>query len=356
MKVASPKISVIVPVYKVEQYLSRCIDSMLEQTFTDFELLLINDGSTDDSGKICDEYAEIDSRIRVFHKKNEGVSSARNLGLKEAISEWICFVDSDDWVDKTYLEDFFLYPVAKNSIVVQGISYEFQDHKKRIFFSYNNGLYDANSSNNGVVENELFHNGCPYAKLFEKQIIKANKIIFNESISLNEDHLFVLEYYKYIDNINLLSAMNYHYWFDYFETSLTKKYHSFTGLMNASQGFFDVLPILIKRYQLTDHDYLCKLYTTCGINQMFKALINSYYFKNIELPFSLRFSKFIELRKFISTYYSPKEFSLKVAKHVVLTYNDTINNIFFFILAKSLFFRKKLVRFVKTLLKLFLRS
>ena len=104
----SPKISVIVPVYNVEQYLPRCIDSILAQTFTDFEVLLIDDGSTDESGKICDEYAKKDSRIRVFHKKNGGVSSARNTGLDNAHSEWVAFVDSDDTLDVDFLHYSFL--------------------------------------------------------------------------------------------------------------------------------------------------------------------------------------------------------------------------------------------------------
>lgn len=105
----NPKISVIVPVYNTEKYLHRCIDSILAQTFTDFELLLIDDGSKDNSGTICDEYAAKDSRVRVFHKENGGVSSARNLGLDNAKGEWISFVDSDDYTDSYFLENFELY-------------------------------------------------------------------------------------------------------------------------------------------------------------------------------------------------------------------------------------------------------
>ena len=101
-----PLISIIVPVYNAEKYLHRCIDSILEQTFTNFELLLIDDGSTDNSNKICDEYAKTDSRIRVFHKANGGVSSARNMGLDKAKSEWICFCDADDSIKQYYLNTF----------------------------------------------------------------------------------------------------------------------------------------------------------------------------------------------------------------------------------------------------------
>lgn len=98
------EISVIVPVYNVENYLSRCIDSILAQTFSDFELILVDDGSTDSSGKICDEYAKKDSRIKVIHKENGGQSSARNIGIEMSDCKYISFIDSDDWISKDYLE------------------------------------------------------------------------------------------------------------------------------------------------------------------------------------------------------------------------------------------------------------
>ena len=103
-----PKVSIIVPVYNVQSYIHKCIDSLKEQTFRDIEIILIDDGSTDDSGKICDAYAEKDDRIRVIHKKNEVLSQARNDGIKASASPYIMFVDSDDWVDKHYLEYLLL--------------------------------------------------------------------------------------------------------------------------------------------------------------------------------------------------------------------------------------------------------
>ena len=97
-------VSVIVPVYNTAQYLPGCLDSILVQTFKDFELLLVDDGSTDDSPAICDAYAAKDKRIRVFHRQNGGVSAARNLGVEQATGKWICYVDSDDEVKPDYLE------------------------------------------------------------------------------------------------------------------------------------------------------------------------------------------------------------------------------------------------------------
>lgn len=109
----SPKISIIVPVYKVEQYLRRCLDSIVAQTFTDWECILIDDGSPDNSGVICDEYVAKDNRFHVIHKENKGVSAARNAGLDAARGEWIGFVDSDDWIEpKTY-------ETALNSVVCE---------------------------------------------------------------------------------------------------------------------------------------------------------------------------------------------------------------------------------------------
>lgn len=106
-----PQISVIVPVYKVEKYINRCVDSILAQTLTDFELILVDDGSPDNCGTICDEYAAKDSRIHVIHQKNGGLSAARNAGIDWAFtysdSEWLSFVDSDDWVHPRYLEMLF---------------------------------------------------------------------------------------------------------------------------------------------------------------------------------------------------------------------------------------------------------
>lgn len=114
-----PKISVIVPVYKVEAYLHRCVDSILAQTCTDFELILVDDGSPDNCGKICDEYAEKDQRIVVIHKENGGLSDARNAGIDwvfaNSDSEWLTFIDSDDWIHRDYLK--YLYKAAVDNIV-----------------------------------------------------------------------------------------------------------------------------------------------------------------------------------------------------------------------------------------------
>lgn len=113
-----PTISIIVPIYNVEQWLSRCIDSILSQSFMDFELILVDDGSPDRCGIICDEYAEKDKRIRVIHQKNAKLSAARNAGLDVAQGEWIAFVDSDDWLHKDYLKILLSGAVDDTDLVI----------------------------------------------------------------------------------------------------------------------------------------------------------------------------------------------------------------------------------------------
>lgn len=122
------KISIIVPIYKIERYLRQCIDSILAQTFTDFELLLIDDGSPDECPVICDEYAEKDERIRVIHKQNGGVTSARNEGLYNAKGNWIIYVDGDDWIEPTYIEELYNAVIKNNAdIAICGLRFAYED-------------------------------------------------------------------------------------------------------------------------------------------------------------------------------------------------------------------------------------
>lgn len=113
-----PKISVVVPIYNAEKFLSSCVDSILSQTFKDFELLLVDDGSPDNSGAICDEYAKTDSRIRVFHIPNSGANRAREWGVNKGNSEYITFVDSDDSLPPTALQDLYALTSDKYDIII----------------------------------------------------------------------------------------------------------------------------------------------------------------------------------------------------------------------------------------------
>lgn len=210
----SPKISVIVPVYNVEKYLTRCIDSILSQTFTDFELLLIDDGSTDNSGKICDDYSKNDVRIRVFHKENGGVSSARNLGLDNAKGEWITFCDSDDWIKIDFLAEFAKLASKGGDLLSQGFhSFMWKNIKDEDIFEDDN-VYQNDSILPFLLKlYESTQLGYIWCKAFKKQIIDKHKIRFNTKYNWMEDLVFIMQYCRFIEIINNSSKCYYQYYF-----------------------------------------------------------------------------------------------------------------------------------------------
>lgn len=184
-----PIVSIIVPVYNAEKYLPRCIESILSQTFTNFELVLINDGSYDKSLEICNQYATKDSRIRVLNKNNGGVSSARNLGLKNASGEWVAFIDSDDEVLSDYIEDLFVYNKQDINIIVgnckviqNGCKIKNHVDSEHCIMTCQLFLEKLLCGNN--VRNEV------WGKLFRKSFL--NGLLFDENIKIGEDLLFVM--------------------------------------------------------------------------------------------------------------------------------------------------------------------
>lgn len=211
-------VSVIIPVYNSESYLHRCVDSLLTQSYADFELILVDDGSRDSSSDICDEYARKDDRVKVFHRENAGVSSARNLGLDNATGEFVVFVDSDDWVDIHFLE--YLYTAVhkeKSDIAVCEII-NYYGHKIKI-------------SNNSLIEKGK----CAYIKhqiiagftsvcnmMFNREFIEANRLRF-EKVRYSEDFIFsikaiclskrityVANHLYYYDRTNEISALHHY--------------------------------------------------------------------------------------------------------------------------------------------------
>lgn len=201
----TPKISIIVPVYNTEPYIARCLDSILSQSFTDFELLLIDDGSTDGSTAICDSYATKDNRVRVFHKENGGVSSARNLGLDEAKGEWITFVDSDDWVEQGYFCDV----VGNEACLV---------YRHRIFSDGTfdsilpKGLYKGQEFIDFFEENtytNLFR--MSNAMFFRRDVLQDSNIRFVEQLRFGEDRIFALQYYAHCTSVCVLDKAYYIY-------------------------------------------------------------------------------------------------------------------------------------------------
>lgn len=191
-------ISVIVPVYKVENVLHYCIDSILNQTYKDFELILVDDGSPDNSGKICDEYAQKDNLIKVIHKENGGVSSARNCGIDAAKGKYICFVDSDDTLQSTYLSE--LLSQMRNDIHFALCCYNKVYADKRIEKNLieNQSEYFSFNKNDIMTINKFVIMSQPWNKIFDRSIIEEYNIRMDENLSLGEDMLFVYQYLSHI--------------------------------------------------------------------------------------------------------------------------------------------------------------
>ena len=203
----NPKISVIVPVYKAEKYLHRCVDSILAQTFTDFEVLLIDDGSPDRSGDICDEYAKKDSRVRVFHKENGGVSSARQCGIDNAQGEYTIHADPDDWVEPNMLEE--LYAKAKEDDADVVICDFYVNNADRQIYN----KQEPSALDHETVLRELFqqlHGSC-WNKFVRRDCYIKNKVQFELGLSFCEDLYFHACLLKNARTISYLSKAFYHY-------------------------------------------------------------------------------------------------------------------------------------------------
>lgn len=200
-----PKISIIVPVYNVEKYLSCCLDSIKAQTFTDWECILVDDGSSDNSGKICDEYANNDNRFVVIHQKNAGASAARNKGLDIAKGEYILFVDSDDWIENTLIEKLYLC-IKSNSgdVSIAKLKFIYPDGKSKDAKD-NPVQFDMPSDFSEITQG-------PCAKLIRKELLINNNILFPEKIKLAEDLYFMFKIFLLTKNVYGINDSFYFYY------------------------------------------------------------------------------------------------------------------------------------------------
>ena len=225
------KTTIIVPVYNSQDYLHKCITSILEQSHKNLELILINDGSKDNSAQICDDYAKKDDRIIVIHQENSGVSVARNQGIEKASGDFIIYVDSDDWIQPEYVTDLLLNSSdPENELLWVGRSFVYPTHTD--YVDWGNQTINIQDA---LANKEIAKNGFITAKLFNTKIIKNNNIRFKKNISYGEDWLFCMEYMKYVTHIKTIVNYNYMYNRDLRNTSLVAKrfkYEQYFELFN----------------------------------------------------------------------------------------------------------------------------
>lgn len=204
-------ISIIVPVYNVEKYLDDCLLSISQQSYKDWECVLVDDGSQDASGHICDSWSNKDSRFRVLHQPNGGVSKARNAGIDVAKGDCVTFVDSDDWIDEEYLYELGLY--SESDIVVTGVINEYPEGtyiQKKPSDSSEFRLNEC-GLDSFVNLNRQFLLYAPYSKLYKRSILVKHDIRFPEYCSFGEDLQFNYHYLDYVKTIYQVDAAHYHY-------------------------------------------------------------------------------------------------------------------------------------------------
>lgn len=203
-------ISIIIPVYNIAPYLDKCLQSVVNQTYIDWECILVDDGSTDGSSEICDVWGKKDSRFVVCHQENGGVSKARNCGIRKAKGEYIVFIDSDDWVGNDYLSDMIAWSA---DIVVSGFLIEDDTHCETKNIPLDSSIFSLTPShiNAFVSLNDIWLFYAPWGKLYKNSIIKNNGILFPENCSYGEDLQFNYTYLENVTTIAQISVANYHY-------------------------------------------------------------------------------------------------------------------------------------------------
>lgn len=256
-----PQISIIVPVYKAERVLSKCVDSVLGQTFADWELLLIDDGSPDGSGALCDQYAAKDGRVRVVHKENGGVSSARNRGMDEAAGEYILFIDADDWIEPSACEKLYgaLTGAGADSAGCAHWNIQPTGEKTLEPAAMPAGVYGREEFRRGIVDRLLGQrlglpgevlNGFIWRFLFSRRIIAENHIQFAGAYL--EDELFLMEYFCLAEKLVMVDEPLYYYLQN--PASVTRNY--LPDYMGTFHRFMAAKEELVRRFGLDGDDPL----------------------------------------------------------------------------------------------------
>ena len=300
-------LSVVVPVYKVESYISVCIDSILRQSFTDFELILVDDGSPDNSGEICDKYALKDSRVRVFHKPNGGVSSARNFGIAKAEGKFVTFIDGDDFIDANFFYDLCSPCITDKEVdfVHAGCSNYYEDGSISPNQKYENYV--------GVDKALIFNKfrGLVFSKLFNLGKIRQHSIYFDEAMKYAEDMVFTIDYLIHSDKYALIDSVGYYYvqrkgsaMNSTIIYNYDRDYHSFMHRYNSVNNY-------IKKFNVAEKDSELRNIQTS--DSFYTALFSLY---NSNLSYSQIFDRY--KRDIKSDYYKLSRYSSSLIARFIM--------------------------------------
>lgn len=209
--------SIVVPVYNVEQFLDKCVRSILEQTYTKFELILVDDGSTDSSGQMCDQYEEEDCRITVIHKKNGGLVSARKAGVSVAKGDYAVCVDSDDWIDKKHLQELARIAHDYSPDIICFGHYEVSEEKKNFIVPFRKGLYEKSDLENEVypqlIQTEIATAFPPtiWGKAYKMDLYRSEQLLVDDRIKIGEDVACTIPCMLRANTIYIIDKALYYY-------------------------------------------------------------------------------------------------------------------------------------------------
>lgn len=296
-------VSVIVPVYNSEKYINRCIDSVLNQTYNNIEIIIIDDGSTDQSIDICKKYADLNENIKLISKKNEGVSKARNTGIDIASGEWIIFLDSDDWIESNTIRDAislidisnydticwnYKKLISDKIINCNKIDEIVLDTKKDIISI----LYSIIESSyyNDIYYGEYIR--ATWGKMLNTKIIKDNNIKFDEKLYIGEDAMFLIEYFINASNIKFINKYNNIYRIT--STSAVGRYKHDLDEQIINQ--LEKINYLLKNIKEIDEIILRTVITKFYLDSIYELIYN-YNFKNNNGQNEFNLSQFIKSTK-----------------------------------------------------------
>lgn len=324
------KVSVIVPVYNTEKYLSKCLDSVLGQSYKNIEIIAVNDGSTDGSLKILEDYSKKSSNIIVINKKNNGVSAARNDGLKRATGEYMMFVDSDDWIDCNMIAEMMVQIKEENADIVK-CGYVRDSIVKQDYFKLTNEKKIYKKENkislyNEIINNYKFNSAC--TQLFSKKLI-TDGMKFDSNVKIGEDLLFNLDLYTNAETVVALEECYYHYYYN--DNSATTKLNLSNVITRCNDAifvyycFFDYL----KKWNLDETYYKKICYRV--LKELNVKLVTLYRIKN--MPSS-------ERKKIVKKYMNNEKIR-ECSENLTFLYiikNKNINDLFIYFITRKNYF------------------
>lgn len=331
-------ISIIIPIYNAQKYLEECIKSVLKQTYENIELLLINDGSVDNSKEICNRYVELDSRIKYFEKENSGVSDTRNFGIKKSEGKWILFLDADDWLE----EDACL----KYSKCFKN-NYDIIFSKTNLFFQNNNKLVVANyfmfsdlEANADIKEKmiaSIFFESknffsfieTPWGKIYKKEFMIKNSLFFDNTLSMGEDGFLNFKAFNISNKLFIINDITYNYRIN--NESVTHK------LIKDLDRKFD---LLLNKYRECEFSKIYKKYEAYYVIRKFEGMLNDYFFnpnnKDAYKDKKKKILKIISMDLYKNAF-SNINMNILPIKRKVLVICARIHNVFFMFLITIMF-------------------